>query len=154
MYDYEKSKRYFLCLSFQFIVNISAFNMWKSSASCDCAAVCAVIPRLKCQAHVSAAEIGQAQHTQIDKLLILFHGLCRWRKRMPMQKDQNPCARETSVLLLSAAAEQDKEEPLNRSVSRLELGRFSRHVLGCSIPPARYLFLDPFVGTAAMCASV
>lgn len=43
--------------------------------------------------------------TQIDELLILFHGLCRWRKRMPMQKDQNPSARETSVLL--PAAEQE-----------------------------------------------
>ena len=79
--------------------------------------------------------------TQIDELLILFHGLCRWRKWMPMQRDQNHTVRETSVI---PAVEQEWERKSRSTgfVTPLTLQLFT----ACPWPlrPARYLFLDPF----------
>lgn len=124
--------------------------MWRGArSSCSFATVSAVLlVKLKCQPHVIAAEIGQAEHTrthkctQIEELLSLFHGLCRWRKRMPMQKDQNPSARETSVLL--PAAEQEG----GRDVQQVFCPS-SKICSFCTVcpwlfAPTRYLFLDPF----------
>lgn len=58
----------------------------------------------------------------------------RWRKRMPMQKDQNLSARETSVIL--PAAEQEGGR-VAQQVSRCSSNSaaFSRPVLGCSVLP-------------------
>lgn len=72
---------------------IFIFFIWTKTLAVRTATVCVYPGKQKCQPRVSAAEIGQArthlQKAQIDELLILFHGLCRWRKRMPKQKDQN-----------------------------------------------------------------
>lgn len=91
--------------------------------------------------------------TQIDELHILFHGLCRWRKRMPVQKRSKPLCTEKQVSSsqqLSGRA----EESLNRFMSLLTLRLFT--VCPWLLCPARYLFLDPFFvkTVCAICASV
>ena len=58
-----------------------------------------------CQCRRNRSSTRTLARTQIDELRIPFHGLCRWRKRMPMQKDQNPSVWETSVLLPAAVQE-------------------------------------------------
>ena len=55
-----------------------------------------------------------------DKLLILFYGLCRWRKRIKMQKDQKYSARETSQTVLLATRREQRRKTCSTGLCGVE----------------------------------